>query len=255
MSTYQDELKRELFQKIAVYYEAVDERDKMEEDAAEQGIGIHELFESDDDYAGLEVRVQDLADKIQKIMIEVKSNPLLGLSIDQKKDFDFFKDWSDKNFSANFDDYQRDKAPWIQEQMRERLQKIPAIGEGFHMPPRERGLYRQVVLCYQNGCFEASSILCRAIVQAVAERLIRFRSRGDLLVGPNRGENQLSLMELLKQVETGISPEVISCGMRIIATADELLHKSDRTSGEKEALKIIRDLQLYLQKIPKTASL
>lgn len=255
MSTYQDELKRELFQKIAAYYETVNERDAMEEDAAEQGIGMRELFEQDDDYAGLEVMAQDLESEILKLMIEVKSNPLFGLSTDEKKEFAHFKEWSDKNFSANVDDYLKEKMLWIQEQMKERLQKVPAMGEGFHLPPREYGLYRQVVSCYVSGFFEASSVLCRAIVQAIAERFIRLQNHGDLLVGVNREQKRLSLMDILEQGSYGIPPEVISCGRRITAIADELLHRSDKTAEEKQALKCIRDLQLYLENFPKTRSL
>jgi len=117
-------------------------------------------------------------------------------------------------------------------------------------------LYGEAINCYIWGSFNASAILCRAIVEMIAVTRISFGKYKYLLSGKNKDHKIYSLINILeKELKDSISDsemveDLLRLYKRICSKADSILHNKDEKASEKDALTSIKYLQKFIIKFP-----
>ncbi len=224
---YEDKLKKELFGKIKRWNEINNEICEIESDS---DLPIPELFEDNDDYAGLVVESMDLQDEINELLIDSKYAPLTMLSRSQIQDIDFFLQLTDSSSEQNIETHLEAQLLNTRDEMKKRIQQVPHLSLGFDIPPKIKDLYRQAIKCYVNGAYEASCVLSRAI----AENIIRIKCN----------DEGRTIYELLKKI---YNPKLKSLYEEIAKKANKILHESKEKTEEKDALRAIKLLRLFIK--------
>lgn len=173
-------IKKKLFEKIQEYREILRERAGIESE--NPGISDSDLCEINDEYAGLSRRETVVQDEIDSLMLDFKAAPLDNLTSDEIKELDFFFRSSDLSFEQNIEKHLDFRLFVLKEEIRERYKEIKPLVLVDNLVPHTRGFYTEAVRCYEYGFFEASCVLCRAIIESIAERYIKNSGKGHLLV-------------------------------------------------------------------------
>lgn len=249
---YEDKIKKELFEKLRELNEVAEERDAIEEDT---GLSYMELrYERKDaNYGWLCHREMQLEDDIRALLFDSKRTPLT-LTDNQLKKLSFFAETINPE-----DPLLREKIEKsvdcellnFADNMKKRSKRVKPLLLTASIDPRTNDLYKQVIDCYRNGAFEASCVLCRAIVEAIAKRYIEYKGYGDLLVGEEKQLKKLTVPGILRE-KLLIPMEIIKIYSRIARKADRILHERDEKAEEKDALEAIQLLQSFMVKFPKT---
>ncbi|OGX61109.1 MAG: hypothetical protein A2471_02255 [Omnitrophica WOR_2 bacterium RIFOXYC2_FULL_45_15] len=249
---YEDKIKKELFEKLRELNEVVEERDAIEENT---GLSYMELRYKckDADYGGLCHREMQLEDDIRVLLSDSKRTPLT-LTDNQLKKLSFYAktiDPEDPLLGEKIEKSVDCELLNFADNMKERLKRVKPLLLTASIDPRTNGLYKQVIDCYGNGAFEASCVLCRAIVEAIAKRYIEYKGYGDLLVGEEKQLKKLTVPGVLRE-KLSIPIEIIKIYSRIARKADRILHERDEKAEENDALEAIQLLQSFMVEFPKT---
>lgn len=224
---YEDKFKKELFRKINQWNKINNEINEIE---SESDLSILDLFEDNDDYAGLIIESMVLQDEINSLLIDSKYTPLTMLSRSQVQDVDFFLQLTDSSSEQNIEKHLEVQLLNTREEMKNRLKQTPNLSLGFDITPKIKNLYRQAIKCYVNGAYEASCVLSRAI----AENIIRIRCR----------DEYKAIYDLLKKIHNS---KLESLYEEIAKKANKILHESNEKTEEKDALKAIKLLWLFIK--------
>jgi hypothetical protein len=114
----------DLFEKMQQYQGLLTERSAK---GNASDLEISELFEADDEYAGLCVQVMDLQDEIDVMLIDSKYAPLVGLSDGQFGDLSFFINSSDLAFDLNIEKHLNFRLLTLKEEMKKRLKSVKTL--------------------------------------------------------------------------------------------------------------------------------
>ncbi|MBU2102025.1 MAG: hypothetical protein ABH865_03320 [Candidatus Omnitrophota bacterium] len=219
-------MKKELFKKIRKYHEFIKERSEMEDNS---DLPIPELFDSNDEYAGLCVQAQDTQDDIDKLLIEFKDRLIDGLTPLEFKELDFFLKSSDLGFDQNIEQYQQFRFLIFKEEEKRNLKKVKRLRLLRNVDVRTSYLYNEAIRCYTNSAFNASCVLCRAI----AENIIKVKSN----------EPYGKPRDLLKKIRNSKLTRLYS---EIAKKANRILHHPNEKTKEEDALKAVVLLQDFI---------
>ncbi|OIO34196.1 MAG: hypothetical protein AUJ70_01615 [Candidatus Omnitrophica bacterium CG1_02_40_15] len=244
-------IKKKLFEKIQEYREILKERAEIE--SKNPGISDSDLCKINDEYAGLSRRETIVQDEIDSLMLDFKATPLDNLNSDEIKELDFFFRSSDLSFEQNIEKHLDFRLFVLKEEIRytERYKEIKPLALVDNLVPHTRGFYTEAVRCYEYGFFEASCVLCRAIIESIAERYIKNSGKGHLLVGKDNDKKGRSILDILKN-ELAMPIEIIKLYSQIVGKADNILHDEKEKTSPENALQTIQSLQLFIKKFPKT---
>ncbi len=224
---YEDKLKKELLSKINQWREINEEICEIESGS---DLPIPDLFEDNDNYAGLIIESMDLQDEISALLVDSKYAPLTMLSRSQIQDIDFFLQLTDSSSEQNIEKHLEAQLLNTRDEMKKRIQQAPHLSLGFDIPPKIKNLYRQAIKCYVNGAYEASCVLSRTI----AENIIRIKCK----------DEYRAIYDLLKKIH---NPKLKSLYEEIAKKANKILHESNEKTEEKDALKAIKLLRLFIK--------
>ena len=247
---YKEELKKEILEKFSELRDVAEERDEIEENS---GLSYMELrYKSNDTlYGELCHREMQLIDAIRGMLLDTKYAPLTGLTDEQIKELSFYAD------STNLDDsILREKIEnnlnimllKLRGEIKERERQVKPLYLTAHIDERNYELYRQVIKCYVYGTFEASCVLCRAIAEVIAKRLIEKKGYGDWLAGQKKELKRLSIAGILRE-KLLIDNKVVETYSKIARKADKILHKKNEKTEEKNALESIKLLQFFIKQV------
>ena len=242
-------IKKKLFEKIREYHEILRERAEIESE--NPGISDSDLCEINDEYAGLSRREMVVQDEIDSLMLDFKATPLDNLNSDEINELDFFFRSSDLSFEQNIERHLDFRLLVLKEEIRGRYKEIKPLALVDNLVPHTRGFYNEAIRCYEYGFFEASCVLCRAIIESIAERYIKNIGKGHLLVGKDNDKKGRSIPDILKN-ELAMPIEIIKLYSQIVGKADNILHDEDEKTSPEDALQTIKSLQLFIKKFPKT---
>jgi hypothetical protein len=235
----------DLFEKIRLYHELLTEQ-SVKEGASD--LEIPELFEADDEYAGLCVQVTDFQDEIDMMLIDSKYAPLVGLSDGQFVDLDFFINSSDSTFDLNIEKHLNFRLLTLKEEMKKRLKSIKTLRLHGDLDPHVRFLYDEVVRCFINGTFEASCVLCRAISENLLKEHIKKSGYEHHIRGEKTESDKLSLLQIVKKYKL-LPKEMVNVYCDMAMRANKILHEKD-SKTEEEALSSIKSLQTFIKNFP-----
>jgi len=242
-------IKEKLFEKIQEYREILKERAEIE--SKNPGISDSDLCKINDEYAGLSRRETIVQDEIDSLMLDFKVAPLDNLTPDEIKELDFFFRSSDLSFEQNIERHLDFRLLVLKEEMKKRYKEIQPLALAENLVSHTRGFYKEAIRCYEYGFFEASCILCRAIIESIAERYIQNRGKGHLLVGKDNDKKGRSIPDILKN-ELAMPIAIIKLYSQIVSKADNILHNEDEKTSPEDALQTIKSLQSFIKKFPKT---
>lgn len=242
-------VKKKLFEKINEYYEIYKEREEIEDKNPD--VTIPDLFEINDEYASLSSREMDVRDEIDSLILDFKVTPLDNLTPNEIKELDFFFRSSDLGFEQNIVKHLDFRLFILKEEMKKRCKEIQPLVLVENLVPHTRGFYKEAIRCYEYGFFEASCVLCRIIIESIAERYIKNSGHGDLLFGKDGSKTKRSILDILKN-ELSVPVEIIKLYSRIVGKADNILHNEDEKTSPADALQTIKSLQSFIKKFPKT---
>lgn len=245
-------IKKKLFEKIQEYHQILKERAEIESETP--GIPDSDLCEINDEYACLSSRETVVQDEIERLMLDIRGIPfdnLKNLSKDQIRDLKFFVKCAKLSYDVNIGtclDYQ-----WltIKEEAKKRYKEIRPFMLAENLTPHIKVYYEEAIDCYKFGFFKASCVLCRPIIESIAERYIENYGKGDLLHGKNKAKKGRSIPDILKN-ELALPIEIIKLYSQIVDRADNILHKEGEKVTQKNALQAIKLLQCFIKKFPST---
>lgn len=246
---YEEKIKKELFEKICESLAIMKEQQEIEKEI-EGGTRTPEdgLDEGLERYAHLEGELNELLEEMDTLVIDTKYFPLVGLTDIQKKLFSMFADADieERNIDKNLDLI----LLALKDNTKERLKKVKPLYLTAHMHPRIHYLYREAIRCYINGSFEASCVLCRAVSELVAKDYIISKKLDCLLPSKERKNEEISILQILKKL--AVAKEIIDLYAEIKEKANNILHKKNEKTEEKDSLNIIELLQSFIEKFPIT---
>lgn len=227
---------------------------KLDEMEKERGLAEDEAFDalidSNEEYLRLENESSKISDRIAGLFIRSNYYSLLiGLSYDERRVAEKLRKAfipTDRQVEEVLDEMLLLR----RNEMIERLKQLPSLDLTEHLRPRIKGLYQQVMLCYVDGAFEASCVLCRAITESIAKRYITERGYGDLLVGKDKQSKMMSVPDILKNI-LSVPDDMISLYGMIGRKADNILHAEDAQAKEEDALNAVTMLASFINKFPK----
>ena len=244
---YEDKIKEELFGKI---YELFKTRKEMTEMEHNSNLPESELYATDE-WQGLMDQSMELLVDAQELMVETKYIPLTGLPIELMKELDYLAELSDADIDNYIEKHLDARLLHLKEEMMERIAQVKALRLTAHLDPHTGHVYNEVIRCFIYGLFDASCVLCRAIVELMAKKFIEHKGYSHLLVGKNKHLKKVSIQEILDQdplMPAGITKRY----SQITNKANNILHKKNKGTEEKEALEIIRLLQSFIKDFPST---
>ncbi len=224
---FEEKLKKELWIKIKQWRQINEEICEIE---SESDLPIPELFEDNVNYAGLVVQSMDLQNEIKELLIDSKYTPLTMLSRSQTTDIDYFSKFPETVSEQSIENHLEMQLLKNREEIKQRLRQVQPLGLEFAVSMRVKILYNQVITCYQNGAYDASCVLCRAI----AESMIKIRCKDEY------GE----VYALLKKIH---NPRLTGLYEAIAGKANKILHVSNEKTEAVEALKAIKLLRLFIK--------
>lgn len=255
--TYEDKLKREVFEKLCELYEVVDERDEIEENL---DYTYSEIIEDDDlvdehtDYLGLCSKEMDLQDEIRMLMFDTKYAPLTGLTNSQINKLSFYVKSANPNDPILREKIEKDldiQLLKLREEIRNRQSKIKPLHLTINVELRAYHLYKEIVRCFVYGAFEASCVLCRAVAEFIAKEYIKSKKLAHLLPSKKRESEELGILQILKR-KLLVKEEIVNLYAAIKEKANNILHERDERTEEEGALETIQLLQSFIEKFPKT---
>lgn len=245
-------IKKNLFEKIQEYDEILGEIAEIEEKNPD--VTIPDLCEINDEYAGLSARVIDVQDEIERLILDIRGIPfdnLKNLNKTQIRYLKIFVKGAKLTYEANIGkclDYR-----WLimKEEVKKRYKEIRPLMLAENLTPHIKIYYKEAIDCYEFGFFKASCVLCRPIIESIAERYIKNCGKGNLLVGKNNDKKVRSIPDILKN-ELAMPIEIIKLYSQIVGKADNILHVEDEKVTQKNALQAIKLLQSFIKKFPST---
>ena len=250
-SSYKEKIKKELFEKIQKHNELLAERDKREAEADEDGISIAELCEDSDEHAGLCSQILDLQDAIDEDMIDTKYAPLVSLSHDEIKRFDFHIKSSDLSLEQDkvIEKHLDFKLKKFTGEIKNRLRKIKTLRlPAAPFDQRAYCLYGEVVSCFIYGVFQASCALCRAVAEFMVEEYMIRKGQGEALRQAKKWEKRKVLAEFIRKTEE--LRQVERAYSEIGDKANRTLHDKSIGVEEKNVLDTIKTLHFFIEKFP-----
>ena len=241
---YEDELKKELFEKIRKYDEVIKAMSEIEK----SDLSIPELFDTNDEYAGFCVQSIDLQDELNELMLDTKYAPLTMLTNSQMKKLDFFEISSDLDFEQNIKKNLDFRLLKLKEEIKTRLKQVKTLRLSASIHQRIYNLYNQVIRCYAYGAFEASCVLCRTIAEFIAKEYIKSKGLDRLLPSKEQKSEELNILRIL--IASSVDKNVIGLYKDIKEKANHILHEKDDRTEEEDALKAIQLLQSFIEKLP-----
>lgn len=242
-----DKRKNDLFKKIWQYRQLIVERSELENDSE---FTVSDLYDVDDEYAGICVQVEDLRDEIDVMLLDSKYAPIVGLTHSQFDELSFFVESSEKSFERNIEKHLDFRLLTLKDEMKKRLKQVKALRLCSDLDSHVRYLYSEIIDCYIKGAFEASSVLCRAVSEFLLKKFIEKNGKGHLLKGERNDINKISLPGIAKKYKL-LLRDMIDIYYEIMIRANEVLHKHDRTVSEEQALASIEQLQKFIGNFPK----
>jgi len=245
-------IKKKLFEKIREYHEILRERAVIESENPD--MSDSDLCEINDEYACLSRRETVVQDEIESMMLDIRGTPfdnLKNLSKTQIKDLRFFVKCANLSYDINIGtclDYR-----WliIKEEVKKRYKEIRPFMLAENLTPYIKAYYEEAIDCYKFGFFKASCILCRPIIESIAERYIKNCGKESLLHGKNKAKKGRSIPDIFKN-ELGLPIQIIKLYSQIVAKADNILHEECEKVTQKNALQSIKLLQSFIKKFPST---
>jgi len=245
-------IKKKLFEKIQEYREILRERAEIE--SKNPGISDSDLCEIDDEYACLSRRETVVQDEIELLILDIRGIPfdnLKNLNKKQTRDLKFFVRCAKLTYDANIEkclDYQ-----WLimKEEVKKRYKEIRPLMLVENLTPHIKIYYQEAIACYEFGFFKASCVLCRPIIESIAERYIKNCDKGHLLAGKDKNKKKRSIPDILKN-ELAMPIEIIKLYSQIVSKADNILHNEDEKTSPEDALQTIKSLQSFIKTFPKT---
>jgi len=251
---YEDKIKKELLQKLLEYLNIISQIDGC---AKATGKSLEEL-------ADLDLTVSDrikpfdksmkIYQDISSLLIETKYFPLTGLINAEQTILKVFLEFMESNKNGQEEDIEKFldcELLMFKDNMKRRLTQVRTLLLTVDVDSRTKDLYREVINCYVHGDFEASCVLCRAIVEAIAKKYIEYKGYGNLLIGGGKQFKKLTVPGILTE-KMSIQRETIKIYSKITRKADRILHERDEKAEEKDALEAIQLLQSFIEKFPKT---
>lgn len=245
-------IKKNLFEKIQEYHSILVEIAEIEEKNPD--VTILDLCEINDEYSCLSSRQFDVQEEIESMILDIRGIPfdnLKNLNKTQISDLKFFVKCAKFTYDANIGkclDYR-----WLimKEEVKKRYKEIRPLMLAENLTPHIKIYYKEAIDCYEFGFFKASCVLCRPIIESIAERYIKNCGKGHLLVGKDNDKKVRSIPDILKN-ELAIPVEIIKLYSQIVGKADNILHVEDEKVTQKNALQAIKLLQSFIKKFPST---
>ncbi len=245
MSSHKKILKNEIFEKIYRYNQIIEEKSDIE--GKNPDLTYPELFEKDDEYAGMCVKETDLQDEVGALLLETKEFPLIGLSGGEIKELGFFKRSADLMFEQNINKYLKDESNRLEEGMKKRLKKIKPLLLKSYISPHVYHMYRQAIKCFVMGVHEASCSMCRAVVEKMVGNFIKNSEYSKEVSGPHRHKKGMSYPEMLSNL--GVNRKVVSNFNTIYNKTSKIIH-GEELADDKLNYFLIKRLQQFIRKFP-----
>ncbi len=242
-------IKEKLFDKIYEYHAILAERAEIE--SKNPGMADSELCEINDEYAGLSSREMDVQDEIDCLILDFKITPLDKLTPDETSKLDFFFRSSDLSYELNIEKHLDFRFFVLKEEIKTRYKEIQPLMLTENLVPHTRDFYKETIRCYEYGFFEASCVLCRVIIESIAERYIKNCGKGHLLIGKDNDKKGRSIPDILKN-ELAMPIEIIKLYSQIVSKADNILHNEKEKTSQEDALQAIKLSQSFIKKFPRT---
>ena len=247
LEMYEDKIKEELFEKI---YDLFKNHEKIKEMERNTNLPKDKLYATDE-YCELANHSMELLVDAQELMVETKYIPLTGLPIELMKILDDLAERSDADIDNYIEKHLDDRLVHLKEEMMERIAQVKALRLTEHLDPHTCHIYNEIIRCFIYGAFEASCVLCRAIAELMAKNFIEHKGYGQLLVGKNRHLKKISIQEILDQ-DPLMPAGIVKKYSQITNKANNILHKKNKGTEEKEALETIHLLQSFIKEFPST---
>lgn len=245
-NTNENEIKAQLFKKIL---EEENIENKMAEiegqhEPSDQLIGVNE------EYSELCSEKLDLESEIDKLLIETVYIPLVGLSDIEKQKIDFSRISHSLNYEKIIENQFEMQLLNFRDDMKRRLKKLKGLYLTNNPDERIKRLHKEIIRCYIFNLCDASTALCRALIESVAEGYCKQdKEVGKKLAAAKKFEKRKIIAEALTKK---LTKEIYSIYSDIGKEGSAVLHYRPDKVNEDEALKTIEGSQKFINEIYKT---
>ncbi len=161
-----DQIKADLIRKIQ---DRDDIENKIADIESQSELSVDQLINTPGQYGELQCQKQDLESEIDELLIETVYAPLFGLTNLEKKRIDFSSISHSLDYNAILEKYFDVELLNFKDDMKRRFKKLKALHLTREVERRIVMLYKEIAKCYVYHLFAASTALCRALVESVAE--------------------------------------------------------------------------------------
>jgi len=198
---------------------------------------LDQLSDTGGEYSELLAKKLDLESEITELLIETVYVPLFGLTNLEKKRIDFSIISHSLDYNAILEKYFGMELLNFIDHMKRRFKKLKGLHLTREVERRIVMLYKEIARCYVYCLFAASTALCRALTESVAEEYCMQSEEFRIKIKTARKfEKRKVIYDFLR---SKFPQEMLDIYSEIGTTGSSVLHpRFESTVDEKEKLKL-----------------